>query len=156
MGRNIALARPSIPTAWALAIALMVSLIAGVSRAEDARPAPAADQAAIRTVIQSQLAAFQRDDGNAAFSYASPGIQGIFQSPERFMTMVRTGYAAVYRPSEVVFLEARVKDGITAQAVRFVGPDGDSVIAIYFMERQPDGSWRIDGVRILPIAETTS
>ena len=32
------------------------------------------------------------------------------------------------------------------QEVLFVGPEGQPVLAIYRMERQPDGSWRIAGV----------
>ena len=42
------------------------------------------DQAAIRTAVESQLAAFQRDDGAAAFSYAAPAIQEKFGTPENF------------------------------------------------------------------------
>ena len=56
------------------------------------------DRNAIRQVIENQLAAFQRDDGSEAFSYASPGIQRRFGTPDNFMAMVRSGYAAVYRP----------------------------------------------------------
>jgi len=36
-----------------------------------------------------------------------------------------------------------------------VGPDGEEVVARYTMERQPDGSWRIDGC-ILTEAPGTS
>jgi hypothetical protein len=37
-----------------------------------------------------------------------------------------------------------------------VGPDGQAVIALYVMERQPDGSWRINGVYLLQVpGETT-
>ncbi len=32
-----------------------------------------------------------------------------------------------------------------------VGPDGQAVIALYAMERQPDGSWRINGVYLLQV-----
>src|SRR5262245_24977891 len=47
-----------------------------------------ADQAAIRQVIQSQIAAFQKDDGPTAYGYASPTIQQKFINPEVFMEMV--------------------------------------------------------------------
>jgi hypothetical protein len=60
-----------------------------------------ADQAAIRQVIQNQIAAFRRDDGAAAFSYASPSIRAQFGSPENFMHIVRNAYQPVYRPSSV-------------------------------------------------------
>jgi len=116
----------------------------------------AGDRQAIRSIIQSQLDAFQRDDGHEAFSYASPGIRQMFQTAEIFMAMVRGGYAAVYRPRAVEFLETLVKDGRTAQMMRFVGPDGVAVIAMYTMERQPDGTWRIGGVVLLRTEETVS
>ena len=116
----------------------------------------AGDRQAIRSIIQSQLDAFQRDDGHEAFSYASPGIRQMFQTAEIFMAMVRGGYAAVYRPRAAEFLETLVKDGRTAQMMRFVGPDGVAVIAMYTMERQPDGTWRIGGVVLLRTEETVS
>ena len=102
------------------------------------------------------LVSFQRDDGHEAFSYASPGIRQRFQTPEIFMAMVRSGYAAVYRPRAAEFLEMLVKDGRTVQMMRFVGPDGVAVIAMYDMERQPDGTWRISGVVLLCTEETVS
>ena len=111
---------------------------------------------AIRSIIQSQLGAFQRDDGHEAFSYASPGIRQMFQTAEIFMAMVRGGYPAVYRPRAVEFLETLVKDGRTVQMMRFIGPDGVAVIAMYTMERQPDGTWRISGVVLLRTDETVS
>ncbi len=116
----------------------------------------AGDRRAIRSIIQSQLGAFQRDDGHEAFSYASPGIRQMFQTAEIFMAMVRGGYPAVYRPRAVEFLETLVKDGRTVQMMRFIGPDGVAVIAMYTMERQPDGTWRIDGVVLLRTGETVS
>ncbi len=121
-----------------------------------AEPLGAGDRQAIRSIIQSQLNAFQRDDGHEAFSYASPGIRRSFQTPEIFMAMVRSGYAAVYRPRAVEFLETLAKAGRTVQMMRFVGPDGVAVIAMYTMERQPDGTWRISGVVLLRTEETVS
>ena len=112
--------------------------------------------AAIRTVIEQQLAAFQRDDGAEAFSYASPGIQQRFQSPEIFMQMVRSGYAPVYRPQEVEFRELRVRGQTIQQEVFFVGPDGKPVLALYTMQQQPDGSWRIAGVILLTAPDASA
>lgn len=109
---------------------------------------PGADGNAIVAVIQSQLAALQADQAAKAFSFASPGIQSMFGTPDRFMQMVRSGYAAVYRPREVQFLDLVIDQGELAQRVLFVGPDGVPVLAYYYMERQPDGSWRISGVTL--------
>lgn len=103
------------------------------------------DRGQIRTVIESQLAAFRRDDGAAAFGFAAPTIQAMFGTPENFMSMVRTGYAPVYRPREVEFRDLVDLEGRLTQRVVLVGPDGDVVVAHYFMQRQADGSWRIAG-----------
>lgn len=105
----------------------------------------AADRTAIRNVIEGQVEAFRRDDGAAAFGYASPGIQGLFGTAETFMDMVRQGYRPVYRPREFAFREIVTLDGMVTQKVHVIGPDGRPVIAFYPMARQPDGSWRIEG-----------
>lgn len=104
-----------------------------------------ADRTSIREVVEEQLAAFQADDGGRAFSFASPDIQRMFQTPARFMAMVRQGYKPVYRPREVEFLDVVDIGDVPTQRVLVVGPDGEVVTAFYAMERQADGSWRIDG-----------
>jgi Domain of unknown function (DUF4864) len=104
-----------------------------------------ADQAAIRQVIEAQLAAFQHDDGPGAYAFASPTIQQKFVNPDIFLQMVRSGYPAVYHPQEVEFRELAQENGLLLQHVYLVGPDGRPVIAVYEMQRQPDGSWRING-----------
>lgn len=103
------------------------------------------DRAAIRDVIEQQLAAFQRDDAEAAFGFAAPGIQAKFRNPEIFMDMVRNAYRPVYRPRSVRFAELVVVGDAPLQRVNMIGPDGTSVVANYPMQRQPDGSWRIAG-----------
>ena len=53
---------------------------------------------AFQHVIDGQIAAFARDDGAAAFEYATPDIQRMFGTPDRFMEMARAGFQPVYRP----------------------------------------------------------
>ena len=137
-------------------IALLVSLSAGTSSTRAASELSAVDQGAIRGVIESQLKAFQRDDGVGAFSHASPTIRRKFQTAESFMAMVRSGYPAVYRPRNVEFLEAVVEAGSPVQLMRFEGPDGAIMMAVYLMEQQPDGSWRINGVHLFRSGEVGS
>ena len=80
--------------------------------------APArADETAIRSVISSQIEAFQADDFTTAFAYASPTIRQIFKTPENFGTMVRQGYPMVWRPAETNFLSVEVIDGLLWQNV---------------------------------------
>lgn len=150
----------------ALAV-LVVGLLPGMpaaaallSKAPQARPMvaeligetivlPDADRQAIRAVIERQLQAFLRDDGTAAFSYATPNIQGIFQTPDNFMSMVKNGYQPVYRPQAVTFRDIIDLHGAPAQRVLVVGPDGVPVIAVYPMQRMPDGTWLINGCYLL-------
>jgi uncharacterized protein DUF4864 len=125
-----------------LGMALVLSLAAPVAAQAQVSEA---DQAAIRQVIEAQLAAFQRDDGPGAYAFAAPTIQQKFINADIFMEMVRTGYPAVYRPREVEFRDLAQENGRLLQHVFLVGPDGRPVMATYEMQRQPDGSWRISG-----------
>ena len=116
-----------------------------VTAAAQEPPLSTADRAAIQQIIQAQVDAFRRDDGDAAFGYASPTIQGMFGRSDVFMDMVRQGYQPVYRPRVFDFREIVDLHGQPAQKVHVVGPDGRPVTAIYPMTQLPDGSWRIDG-----------
>jgi hypothetical protein len=133
---------------WSCLLLLLAMPFA--ARADGPAELEATDEAAIRQVIEAQLAAFRRDDGSAAFSFASPQIQAIFKDPAHFMAMVRGGYAAVYRPQEIEFQDLTELRGQPMQPVLLVGPDSQVVIAYYFMEKQPGGEWRIDGCTLGP------
>ena len=127
-----------------LAILGLWLCLATTSQAQEVNVSPA-DREAIRTIIQSQVEAFRRDDGDAAFGFASPTIRGMFGSPETFMDMVRQGYQPVYRPQEFDFGEIVTLDGQITQKVHVVGPDGRPVTAYYPMTQLSDGTWRING-----------
>ena len=122
-----------------------------VAAADAVRASEPAD--AMRTIILQQMDAFKRDDGAGAFAYASPEIRAMFGTPEHFMQMVRRGYPQVYRPREVTFRERVVFQGKPALVVHIVGQDGSAVLALYPMQRQPDGSWRIDGCYLLKTSD---
>jgi len=144
---------------------MMFALFAATAPASAQSPdtVDPSDAEAFREVISGQMAAFARDDGAAAFAFAAPSIQRLFLTPENFMAMVRAGYQAVYRPQAVAFEppirvpaprgEGSDGEGAFAQPVRVTGPDGRPVLAMYHMERQPDGSWRIAGVVLRALAE---
>jgi len=133
---------------------LLLSLLALCAPAQaQAGDIAAVDRAAITNVIERQMAAFAKDDAATAFSFASPAIQHQFGSPDTFMQMVESGYRAVYRPRSVSFREARRAADRVIQEVDVIGPDGNGVRAFYIMERESDGSWRIDGVSLAPGSE---
>lgn len=126
-----------------LYLLLAVGLAGAAVRAAD--PPSDADGATIRAVIEGQIAAFRRDDGEAAFAFAAPAIRRQFGTVETFMDMVRGGYRAVYQPQTYRFGTLQLVDDLVVQKVHVVGPDGRAVTALYIMEKQPDGSWRIAG-----------
>ena len=128
----------------AIALALVTWSSAGAVSAGTAHAPDPVDAAAIRSVIEGQLDAFKADNAPQAFSYASPAIQSIFKDPDTFMSMVRAGYQPVYRPKKVEFRDLVPVEGRWSQRVLVVGPDGVPVVAQYIMEKQPDGTWRID------------
>ena len=129
-------------------LVLAILLFAPLRAEAGDHPVGAADAAAIRAVISHQLGAFLKDDERAAFSDASPAIQQIFRDPDTFMQMVRSAYQPVYRSRGVEFRELAMIEGHLIQRVYMVGPDGTAVLADYEMQRQPDGSWRINGCYI--------
>lgn len=134
---------------WSIAIrfCLLFALFAAIPQNVRAGDASPGDD--IRNIINQQLEAFQRDDWAEAFGYASPILQKIFVSPERFREMVLGGYRAVYRPQQVTFRELDASGMRPVQMVFFIGPDGYAYLAAYEMEKQPDGSWRIAGVQMI-------
>ena len=109
----------------------------------------AGDAAAIRGVIARQLQAFEQDDGEAAFAFASAHIQQQFGDPVRFLNMVRRAYPAVHRPRSVDFSELLIGDGTVVQQVELVGPGGEAELALYSMQRDAAGQWRIDGCTLV-------
>ena len=123
---------------------LLCLLLAGPVRAQDAALSQA-DRDTIRSVITSQLDAFRRDDAPGAYAEAAPGIRRLFPTPDIFLEMVRRGYPPVYRPRSAEFTSLATEDGQLVQRVEIVGPDGEAHIALYTMEREPDGTWRIAG-----------
>ena len=124
-------------------------LVGGVAGAS-AEGIGGGDAATIRSLIEGQIDAFRHDDGAAAYAFASPTIHGIFPNADRFMEMVRQGYQPVYRPKSVTFGPIVDSPMGPLQKVYLVGPDGKDYVAVYTLERQPDGTWKINGCVIVP------
>jgi Domain of unknown function (DUF4864) len=120
-------------------LVLLVAFLLGSSV-----PVRAADDvAAGQSVIRSQEDAFSRDDAATAYTFASPGIQSWYRTPETFMFMVRNGYAPVYRHRSFEFGAARIADGRIVQEVYIIDADGEAWEALYTLEPQSDGSLKI-------------
>jgi hypothetical protein len=126
------------------ALALLVVFLIGIGS-----PAFADDVATAQSVIRAQEQAFGRDDSAAAYSHAAPSIQQIFPEADIFMQMVRQAYPPVYRHKSFEFGEARAAGGQIAQRVHIVDTNGEAWEALYTLEQQPDGSFKITGCSLL-------
>lgn len=109
-----------------------------------------AEAAEFQRIITSQLNAFNADDGAAAYAFAAPNIQHMFPSPEIFLSMVKKGYAPVYRRQSYAFGKIGSEmGGQPTQHVTIIDANGKAWTALYAMERQPDGSWKISGCSLV-------
>ncbi len=119
-------------------------VVAGAVRG--AEPAPSPEEAReLRRVIAAQLAAFQADDAERAFSHASPSIREMFVTADYFMAMVRGSYPVVYRHRSVAFFVPERMGSEMVQRARLTDQAGAPWLAVYSLQRQPDRSWRING-----------
>lgn len=125
----------------------LIGLIAVVMLAS-VPSSPRAEQAGeIQGVISGQIAAFQANDLNAAFGFASPSIQQIFRSPDQFGRMVKQGYPMVWRPARFEMMDILMTERGPVQLVMFEDQSGRLHEAGYLMQ-EVNGQWRINGVHV--------
>lgn len=130
-----------VPRRW-LSAAFALLLLSMPAQAQD--PAGAA-----QATIERQLRSFQSGDDETAYALAAPSIQRIFPTRERFMAMVRQAYPPVHQPQSFDFGKTDIDaNGRISQQVFLVGPDGKDYEALYTLELQPDGVYRITGVSL--------
>ncbi len=113
---------------------------------------PAEPLDTVQSIIESQIAAFLDDDAATAYAFASPAIREKFATEDAFFDMVRKSYAPVYRAGNFAFGRSKIVGDMVVQEVLISGPDGKDWTALYQLLRQPDGSYRINGVHIVRAA----
>lgn len=113
------------------------------------------DQQAMQQVVEGQLSALAVDDGGKAYSFAAPLVHQVFPTVDVFMAMVKGGYRPVYRNSEHHF-GAVAPDTLGRPAVHVMlkAEDGKHWEAVYSMEQQADGSWKIAGCYLREVPGT--
>ena len=134
---------------------ISVALLAVAPRGRSAPPAggstlPAAEWKAIKKVIGDQRAALVAGDAAKAFTHAAPGIRAQFGSPENFLAMVQSAYVPLVTARYTEFLEGAVIDGNVIQPLRLVAADNTVQVALYTMQKQKDGRWKISGCVLAP------
>lgn len=127
---------------------LLILVLAGLAaRADDASRDTA--RRAARATIERQIDAFRRNDAVGAYAEAAPQIRNLFPSAETFIAMVAKGYAPVLRPRSYRFETAQetAEDEI-AQGLSLQDEAGLDWVALYTLQRQVDGQWRITGCQL--------
>jgi len=120
-------------------------------------PALADDNiAATKDIIERQIDAFLKDDAATAYSFAAPGIKARYPDKDAFFAMVKKSYHPVYHPGNYAFGRNKsFDDGATIlHEVIITGQDGKDWRAFYKMVRQPDGTYKIGGVVVIPETES--
>ena len=138
---------------WLAAVGLsLAAFFASDTSAALAAEAPmrASDWKSIKQVIAAQRAALISGDGEKAFGYATPAIRAQFADSDIFMAMVQMQYSALLSARYTEFLKGAVIDGLIIQPLRLVDADNSVRVALYTMEKQKGGAWRISGCRIGP------
>jgi hypothetical protein len=141
--RPIAMASADKPVTpvWRMALCItcvFLFLLNLTAKAED-------DAAVIQSSIEAQLEAFRSGDAQRAFSFASDQIRDIFGTPENFIAMVRSQYAVMIAPASIVFLKLEHESGAMLQPVQLSDDRGELWLAVYSMQLDARGSWRING-----------
>ncbi|MDH4984631.1 DUF4864 domain-containing protein [Aminobacter anthyllidis] len=104
---------------------------------------------AAQNSISGQLHAFRAGDDAAAYGYAAPNVKRIFPNLDTFMNMVTGAYKPVHKPQSFSFGKFQeMSPTAIVQQVIIVGADGKDYEAVYTLELQPDGVWRITGVSL--------
>lgn len=111
------------------------------------------DAIAIHVAVQTQLDAFAEDDAASAFELATSDTQTKIGSADNFLHLVKKHYNPIYRHQIVIFSRPEVIEGETIQLVRVTDRDSHVWLALYHMQRETDGRWKIDGCQLF---ETTS
>ncbi len=134
---------------WLLVLAALIAPVAAAPPT-DGIALQRSEWKAIERAIGQQRTALKAGDGARALSFATPALREQFGSPDRFMRMVRDGYAPLLAARDTKFLEGAVIEGTVIQPLRLILPDNTVLVAIYQMERQKDGHWKIAGCILAP------
>ena len=128
---------------------ILVALIFSVCISAAAFAGPKED---VQATISAQLEAFLKDDFETAFTFASPSIRSMFQTPQNFGLMVQRGYPMVWRPQKFSFLEHRKDQAGRAQDIQIFDQNGTAHYLRYFLINTARG-WKISGVQFLNPAD---
>ena len=139
---------------WMLMVSLLAAVVFPPWMAQGmADPVAQADVASIQGAILGQLHALSEDDATRAFELSSPSIRSQMGDADNFLRIIKEEYSPIYRHLVVIFSAPELLGDTIIQIVRLTDRENRVWLAIYSMERDTSGSWKIDGCQLL---ETSS
>lgn len=138
-------------------VLVMASLLFSLAGSGWASPAVTegispADEAAIHDVVQSQLEALSNDDAAGAFALATSEKRMLIGSADNFLQLIKDEYNPIYRYQQVIFSRPESVDGDAIQVVSVTDSTSHVWLAVFWVQRDKDKRWKIDGCELLPTA----
>jgi hypothetical protein len=148
----VKIARAYVCLAWLMASA--GAAVAQPWQPRDLEPPPdlpvatgltGAEAAAMRSLIEEQIAAMRTGNWPAAFALASPDLQAQYGTPTALAEDVTAHYAPIPAVASVRFIDIVMFRGLPTYRVNLAHADGRVTTAYYLVRRLEDGSLRIAG-----------
>jgi hypothetical protein len=89
------------------------------------------DEAAMRLLIEAQIAAMRSDDWLEAFALASPDLQAHYGAPAALRDDVTAHYAPLPAVASVQFIDVVTFRGLPTYRVTLADEDGSTMTALY-------------------------
>ena len=104
-----------------------------------------ANEAAMRLLIEAQIAAMRADDWPGAFALASPDLQAQYGTPDALKDDVTAHCAPLPAIASAEFIDIVTFRGLPTYRVTLADGNGLTTTAYYLVRRLDDGSLRIAG-----------
>lgn len=141
-------------TRWFFAmLILLAGLALPLSSAAAVDEVSQEDQLAIKAVVASQLEALAADNADAAFALATADTRSRLRNSDTFLQIIKQQFTPIYRHQRALFSAPEVIAGRMVQIVRLTDSESSVWLAIYQMQKESDGQWKIAGCRLI---ETTT
>jgi hypothetical protein len=110
-----------------------------------------ADEAAMRLLIEAQIAAMRADDWAGAFALASPDLQAQYGTPVALRDDVIAHYGPLPAIASAEFIDIVTFRGLPTYRVTLADGDGLTTTAYYLVRRLEDGSLRVAGCMLVRV-----
>lgn len=134
---------------WLVKAGLLIGLCGFWTHAAAIDTISAADAVAIHDAVRTQMNALSNDDADGAFELTTQEKRHLIGSSDRFLRMMKEEYNPLYRHLGVIFSSPEIVDGDAVQVVRVTDGAGKVWLAVFWMQQEGDGVWKIDGCHLL-------